>query len=207
MVPNLKEEEIEVKFYIQNIDQIHKKLQVFGAVLQKPRVFESNLRFDSPDGCLSANKQVLRLRCDTEIIITYKGPAQIDQPVSVREEIEIQVDDHERARHLLEALGYVVYMRYEKYRTTYTYQQVIVVVDELPIGNFIEIEGPNATSIHAMAKLLDLDWENRIPASYIYLFEQIKKSRPEIKDKPLTFAELSQFQFSAADIGVTPADL
>ncbi len=115
-----------------------------------------NLRFDYPDGSLSANKQVLRLRRDTDIIITYKGPAQINQPVSVREEIEIQVDDHERAKHLLEALGYVVYMEYEKYRTTYTYNDVIIVVDELPIGDFIEIEGPNASAIHSMAELLGL---------------------------------------------------
>jgi len=206
MAPNLKEEEIEVKFYIRDINQVKNNLTNIGAVLEKQRVFESNLRFDYPDGSLSANKQVLRLRSDTEIIITYKGPAQINQPVSVREEIEIQVDDHERAKHLLEALGYVVYMEYEKYRTTYTYQDVIIVVDELPIGNFIEIEGPNPSAIHTMTELLGLCWENRIPASYLYLFEQIKKRRPEIQDKKLSFAELSPFHFSETDLGVDPAD-
>jgi adenylate cyclase class 2 len=207
MSPNLKEEEIEVKFYIRNLNQIRTKLEMIGAVLNKPRVFESNLRFDYPDGGLSANKQVLRLRSDTEVILTYKGPAQLNQPVSVREEIEVQVDDHERAKHLLEALGFEVYMQYEKYRTTYTYQEVIVVLDELPIGNFIEIEGPNAGTIHNMSKLLGLSWENRIPASYLYLYGQAKKRQPDLQNKHLCFAELSQFRFSADDLGVDPADV
>ena len=207
MSPNLKEKEIEVKFHIQNISQIKTNLNNIGAVLEKPRVFESNLRFDYPDGSLSTNKQVLRLRHDTENIITYKGPAQINQPVSVREEIEIQVDDFDRAKHLLEALGYEVYMEYEKYRTTYTYKEVIIVIDELPIGDFIEIEGPNASAIHSVAELLGLRWENRIPASYLYLFEQIKKRRADIQHKNLSFAELSQFQFSEADLGMDPADI
>ncbi len=207
MSPNLKEEEIEVKFYIRDIKQLQRKLESLGAVLAKPRVFESNLRFDYPDGSLSANKQVLRLRRDSEIVITYKGPAQINQPVSVREEIEITVDDHERARHLLEALGYQAYLQYEKYRTTYTDRQVIVVVDELPMGNFIEIEGPHVSAIHDMAKRLDLCWENRIPASYLYLFEQLKKLHPELQKKNLCFAELSPFQFSVADLGVDPGDI
>ncbi|MAT41441.1 MAG: class IV adenylate cyclase [Anaerolineaceae bacterium] len=206
MSPNLKEEEIEVKFYIRHIDQIKKKLETIGAVLEKPRVFESNLRFDYPDGILSANKQVLRLRRDTENTITYKGPAQINQPVSVREEIEIEVDDFERAKHLLEALGYEVYMEYEKYRTTYAYQDVLIVVDELPIGNFIEIEGPHVSAIHIMTELLGLHWENRIPASYLYLFEQLKKHRPELEGTHLSFAQLSSFQFSESDLALDPGD-
>jgi len=207
MNTNQKEEEIEVKFYISDVEKIKEKIQSIGAVLVKPRVFESNLRFDYPDGSLRENKQVLRLRKDSEISITFKGPSQIDQPVSVRQEIEIRVDDFERAKHLLEALGFETYVVYEKYRTTYRYKQLIIVVDELPIGNFIEIEGPSSFAIHQGSEKLGLNWDARIPASYLYLFAQVKQSIPEIKEKQLTFADLSQMIITEEDFGVEPADL
>lgn len=206
MAFNQKEEEIEVKFYISNLEKITEKILSIGAVLTKPRVFESNLRYDYPDGSLRENKQVLRLRKDSQSYITFKGPAQIDQPVSMRQEIEITVDNFERAQHLLEALGFEAYMVYEKYRTTYQYQELIIVVDELPIGNFIEIEGPTPFAIHNGALKLGVSWDARIPASYLYLFEQVKQHIPELRRKNLTFAELSQVQISPEEMGVDPAD-
>ena len=206
MPANPKEEEIEIKFHIQDPKAIKEKLKKIGAEVSKARVFESNLRFDYPDRILSANKQVLRLRKDSENTITYKGPAQIDQPVSVREEIEITVDDFERAKHLLEALGYEVFMTYEKYRTTYSYKNTTIVVDELPIGDFIEIEGLNPFSIEHAAQDLNLEWTSRIPASYMYIFEQLKQKRPEMQAKQLTFADLSAFEFDLELIGISPAD-
>lgn len=206
MANNNINEEIEVKFYISDLEKITNQLKTLGAVLKKPRIFEINLRFDDENNILKQNKQVLRLRKDSEITMTYKGPAAINQPVSIREEIEFTLNDFDKAKKLLEALGFQVFMIYEKYRATYTYQKLTIVVDELPFGNFIEIEGPNAPAIHKLTEELDLDWHARIPTSYMYLFEIAKKNNPSIKTNNLTFAELSQFTFTPESIAVKPAD-
>ena len=44
--------------------------------------------------------------------------------------------DFEAARRLLEALGYRLTVMYEKYRTTYHLRHLIVVLDEMPYGEF-----------------------------------------------------------------------
>jgi adenylate cyclase class 2 len=78
-----------------------------------------------------------------------------------RRELEVTVDDFEAAR-LLEALGYKVMLMYEKYRADYRLDGVMITLDEMPYGNFTELEGLDAASIQAVAKETDLDWETRI---------------------------------------------
>ena len=67
--------EKEVKFYITNLSSLQERLRRLGAELVSPRVFERNLRFDTPDLRLTASRQVLRLRQDNGATITYKGPS------------------------------------------------------------------------------------------------------------------------------------
>jgi adenylate cyclase class 2 len=98
-------------------------------------------------------------------------------------------------------------MAYEKYRTTYSLLETLVVLDELPYGNFIEIEGPNGISIQKAARNLNLDWKRRVMASYISLFETLKKERTELEGKYLTFDELKGMQIMPDELGVSPADL
>jgi adenylate cyclase class 2 len=65
-------------------------------------------------------------------------------------------------------------MRYEKYRTTYTLGDLEVVLDEMPYGDFAEIEGPDGQSIQTAAQRLDLNWDTRILDSYTVLFERVR---------------------------------
>jgi adenylate cyclase class 2 len=165
------------------------------------------LRFDTADGRLRNLHQVLRLRKDTENILTFKGAAEAGKLVSIRQEIEVLVDDFDTARTLLEGLGYEVMMAYEKYRTTYSLLNTLVVLDELPYGNFIEIEGPDGKSIQKVARNLNLNWKARVMTSYTYLYEMLRKQRPELEGKYLTFEELKGMRFSADEFDVSPADL
>ena len=82
-----------------------------GDVQVQPRLFELNLRFDTPEGELSRGRKVLRLRQDTQALLTFKGPAQDRSDVAARQEIEFTVSDFLAARHFLEALGYRVEAR------------------------------------------------------------------------------------------------
>jgi adenylate cyclase class 2 len=202
---NPGDRELEVKFYLSNPQGFLERLAAAGAAQVQERVFEVNLRFDRPDGSLSRAHQVLRLRQDIRARLTYKGPAEAGEAVSDRQEIEFEVSDFAAARRLLEALGYRVIVKYEKWRTTFQLGAVEIVLDEMPFGNFCEIEGPDEASIRQAAASLELDWEARITASYIALFDLFKLNR-QLNVHHLTFEELARLKITPADLGVRPAD-
>lgn len=105
--------EKEVKFYITNLDGLKDRLLAVGAVQLQARTREVNLRFDTPDGQLSASGKMLRLRQDNRAILTFKGATSMEEGVRVRPEFEVVVDDINRARDILEGLGYVLTVTYE----------------------------------------------------------------------------------------------
>jgi adenylate cyclase, class 2 len=202
---NANEQEIEVKFYLNNLAGLEQKLNVSGAKLDQARVFELNLRFDTQEGELNRAGKVLRLRQDVQTVLTFKGPGQINQDVNHRQEIEFNASDFNAARHFLEALGYTVAITYEKYRTTYTLGEAEVVLDEMPFGNFAEIEGPDPTLIREIAIQLGLDWDARCIDSYLGLFRRLQDAR-KLSFRDLTFFNFSGVKISAADLGLKAAD-
>lgn len=199
------EQEIEAKFFIRSLDGIAARLQAAGAELAHARVFEKNLRFDTADGRLTRDHQVLRLRQDSGSVMTFKGPSAAGASVSVRTEIEFQVSDFQAAQHLLEALGYVISIVYEKYRTTYLWNGLMITLDEMPFGFFVEIEGPDAEHIEQAARALNLNWNERSSASYLALFNRLKMVR-KLSANHLTFAELQGVQALPQDLGFGYAD-
>ena len=164
--------EIEVKFYLRHLEDFRKQLIGHGALLKTGRLLERNLRFDTPDRELAEKKYVLRLRQDDRATLTFKRPLG---QAETREEFEIEIDDIESGRKILEALGYTVTTLYEKYRETYQIDLVQVMLDELPFGCFVEIEGPSIEAIRQMSDQLGLPWERRVQASYIELFDRIRR--------------------------------
>jgi len=162
------------------------RLEAAGAVLEHPRTYEHNIRYDTPGGDLSRRYVVLRLRRDTRVRLTYKGPGSISEGIMSRFEAEVTVDDFETMDGILRALGYVPFMIYEKYRTTYRLGEVEVVLDEMPFGNFCEIEGPRA-AIEAALDALGLAEYPRIGTSYLGVFARLKE-KLELPFRDLTFA-------------------
>jgi len=79
------------------------------------------------------------------------------------------------------------------------------VIDEMPFGNFCEIEGSEASSIQQAAASLGLDWDARIVASYVALFDLLKLKR-QLKVNQLTFQELADLTVTPDELGVRPAD-
>ena len=175
--------EIEAKFYLRHLEDIRKRVIAHDALLKTTRLLERNLRFDTPDRELAGKKHVLRLRQDNRTTLTFKRPSV---QVETRDEFEIEIDDFESGRKILEALGYVVTALYEKYRETYQIDLVQVMLDELPFGCFVEVEGPSIESIRQMSDQLGLPWERRVQASYVELFERIRRPL-EIDFEEITF--------------------
>jgi adenylate cyclase class 2 len=197
--------EVEAKFLVRDLTALAERLRGLGAVQTGERVFEANLRFDTPARELSAAGRVLRLRQDREARLTYKGPSQTGAEVTDRQEIEFGVSDFSAARRLLKALGYEVSAMYEKYRTTYQLRDLEVVLDELPYGNFIEIEGPGARAIHHAAIELGLRWAARSAESYLALFERLRAGG--LKAVSLSFEALAGVEVKPAALGLEYADL
>lgn len=187
-----------MKFYIASLAEIQRRLLQLGANPVQARTHEINLRFDTPAGDLIRRMQVLRLRQDQLVHLTYKGPGEVLGGTRLRQEIEFTVSDFENARSLLEALGFQVVLMYEKFRTTFDLGEVHVTLDEMPYGDFIEIEGPDPESIYRTAQSLELDWEARILDSYTVLFDNLRTALG------FTFRDLSFANF--ADIEVKPSD-
>ena len=197
--------EKEVKFYIQNLSVLRERLISLGAELVQPRTRETNYRFDTPDGALALSGRALRLRHDVRDIITFKGPSDSVDGVRVRPEYEVEVDNLGNAWLILEGLGFELTVSYEKWRTVYRLKDLVITLDELPYGNFSEIEGVDPSAIRSVAGILALDWGARIEMSYLELFAALKRSR-KFTMRDLTFAEFNNIALTSNDLGVTPAD-
>jgi len=204
-VSNPNYTEIEAKFYIADLAALETRLVAAGAQLVGARVHEYNLRFDTPDGQLRAAHQVLRLRQDDKAHITFKGPNVMDADVFRREEIEFRARDYKAAKKLLEALGYQLVVVYEKFRTTYSLAGLHWMLDELPFGDFAEIEGMEANQIRAAAEALGLDWDRRVTHGYLYLFGRVKDVLG-LEFRDLTFENFEEVAVRAEDLGVSAAD-
>jgi len=108
------------------------------------RAFESNVLFDTPERALRAERRLLRVREFGGVAtFTYKGTPETGRHKS-REELETDVADAEILRLMLGRLGYLPFFRYEKYRTVYQQPgetRGLAVLDETPIGWWLELEG------------------------------------------------------------------
>ena len=72
----MKNQEIEVKFFVDDLEEIAERIANAGGEFAISRVREINLRFDKPDRSLTQAMQVLRLRKDFKSRLTFKGPLQ-----------------------------------------------------------------------------------------------------------------------------------
>ncbi len=197
--------EVEVKFFLPTVEPFRQKLCDLGALLSKERVYERNLILDTADRHLFQAEKLLRLRQDTAVRLTFKGKSSLDadSEAKVREEIEMEAGDFDTAVLLFNRLGYQPQMVYEKYRETYRLGDAEIVLDEMPYGDFIEIEG-DAASIKSVAGRLGLDWNGRLQTNYLALMHRLKEHH-HLPFTDLTFANFIDLNISIADVLEQPA--
>lgn len=178
--------ETEVKIHAPDLDTIAARIQAAGGVLEAPRVYERNIRYDDASFSLSRQGVVLRLRQDTRARLTYKAAPRTDDNVVSRFEAEVTVDNFDRMDLILQQLGFVSFAIYEKYRTTYRLGEAEIVLDEMPYGSFIEVEAP-APVIESTLVALGLADRPRILDSYLGLFARVRQAL-HLTFNDLTFA-------------------
>jgi adenylate cyclase class 2 len=188
--------EIEVKFLIFDLGELKDRLLGLDAILISPRTFEQNIIYDNAWQGLARQAKLLRLRQDAAVRLTFKGASdrQLLSEARVREEIEVTVDDYGRMMAILERIGFEKVHIYEKYRETFSFRQVEVVLDQMPFGDFVELEG-SESGIREAADILDLRWERRIVANYLSLFARVK-SRCELPFDDITFDNFDAYDIS-----------
>ena len=146
-VPATKQVNVEAEIKIACDDLGRLRKSGFELTVVEPRHFEDNWLLDSSDHSLLDRGAALRIRSvEDQGWVTYKGVVRDGNSlVKVREEIEIETAAPNRMFELFERLGFRRSFRYQKYRTAYQLavdgQNLKVVLDETPMGNFIEIEG------------------------------------------------------------------
>lgn len=180
--------EIEAKFYVSRLELIRRRALRLGGRLSARRHLESNWHFDLPGDPLAKQHSLLRLRRDKATTLAFK---QHGRSIESREELELQVADSAAAVALLAALGYRVVASYEKYRREYSLGPIQVMLDELPFGNFVEIEGPTLQLVRGQAGRLGLAWSRRVRSTYLELLDQLRQQHS------LRFREGSFDRFAA----------
>lgn len=105
-------------------------------------------------GILDEKNAVLRIRqIDSETILTFKQSIQNDFAAKHRIEHETIVESRAEIEKIVESLGFIKTLVYEKRRKTWKFKQVEIVLDELPFGLFMEIEG-SVAAIEEAERLL-----------------------------------------------------
>ena len=130
---------------------------------------EENYRFQGPGK--TTRRVTLRLRVfggGPKGVLTAKGPAKFSGGVKIREETEVDVPDSRATLDILELLGFQVFVVYRKHRVHWDLGGVIVTLDTLEYGHFVEVEGPLEV-IPDVARQLGLDPARAVKDSYSML--------------------------------------
>jgi adenylate cyclase class 2 len=170
--------ETEVKLRVDNASEASVRIQNAGFRLSKSREFEANTLYDTSDRRLFRDGVILRLRqAGDEGIVTWKGRT-IAGPHKSRPELETTVGSLQTIHAILTELGYSPSFRYEKYRTEFRSDQShgVIVLDETPIGTFLELEGESSW-IDETAGILGYTAADYILDSYGSLYRKFCESR------------------------------
>jgi adenylate cyclase, class 2 len=153
--------EREVKLRFVDPAGAREAILAAGAVPYRPRRLQRDSLLDTVEGGLRDAGSALRIRLEPgSALLTYKGPLQASA-MKLREEIETTAENAEALTAILSRLGFQVWFRYEKYREEFTKGDVILAIDETPVGTFVEIEG-SEHGVHACAAAV-----GRAPSDYL----------------------------------------
>ena len=167
--------EVEIKFLVRSPQELRRKLRAAGFRLITPRTHEMNTLYDFPGGLLRKRGELLRIRkYGKQWKVTHKSKGKAGRHKS-RVEVETGVEDGTKLAATFVVLGLRPTFSYEKFRAEWSDGRGVVVVDETPIGNLAEIEGPPRW-IDKTARTLGLNPSDYITLNYAALFQEWKRN-------------------------------
>lgn len=168
-------QEIEIKFKIDNREELTKKLLDLGCNFDKERIQKDTIFVHDLNHVESKEGSIfVRIREQNEKkILTLKKQSKV---VMQNKEIEFEVSDTEKARDFLETLGMTEWVTVEKSRIETSYKKYNFCIDHVKrLGDFVEIEilseEENKTEefekeILSLAESLNIDTNNRVNNFY-----------------------------------------
>jgi adenylate cyclase class 2 len=188
--------EIELKFPLSDPAALQSRLPQLGFHLDTPRTFEHNTLYDTATRDLRTQRQLLRIRQYGNLCtLTHKrmpDQTSIDTRYKIRIETETTVADGVALSEIFQRLGYIPIFIYEKFRTEWSHTadpSAHLVIDETPIGNYVELEGPTDWIDQTIAEL-NIDPTTCLTDSYGKLFLDWKE-RTGSPAEHLTFSAIS----------------
>lgn len=161
--------EREIKLPFASVDEARTAVLRLGATPLRGRRLQEDALLDTADGLLGNRQCALRVRIENgKGRITFKGPVQAST-MKLREELETVVGDGDVLLQIFGKLGLSIWFRYEKYREEFSQGDVIIAIDETPVGVYVEIEG-SEHGIEAAAAALGRTRADYILESYRALF-------------------------------------
>lgn len=182
--------EIEIKFRITDLNALTSALRRSRFREIAPPTHEMNALYDLPDQKLRKKEELLRLRKYGDAwTLTHKSKGKTSVH-KVRIELETRVANGPQMDAILRALGFTPTFRYEKFRAEWTDGGGRVVLDQTPIGNYGEIEGPPRW-IDRTARTLGIAPGDYITRTYADLFFTWKR-RTRSKASAMTFRDVGK---------------
>ncbi len=163
--------EIEKKYRLtkDQFEQVQADLEEFKAEFVGEDFEENNLYGNE---FLKDKGAVIRVRkIDGKTILTYKQFVTNHSGLKQHIENETIVEDADQIDAIIEHLGFERRMVYEKRRKTWEFRNVEVVLDKLPFGLFMEIEG-EMMDIAEAEMFLGADEFEVEPKTYPYLTKE-----------------------------------
>ena len=161
--------EREIKLKYDSVESARAAVLAAGASRLLGRRLQEDALLDTEDESLRRRRCVLRNRLENgSSRITFKGPVQPSE-MKMRDEFETIIGDGVLLLRVFEELGFHVWFRYEKYREEFSHEEVIVAIDETPVGCSSRSKAAKPGS-RAMARLLGRRPDDYILDSYRGLF-------------------------------------
>ena len=181
--------EREIKLKFDDPAEARRRVLALGATPLRGRRLQEDALVDGPDDRLYRRRCVLRVRTESgKSLLTFKGPV-LPGLMKVREEYETIVADGDMLLTILQELGLRVWFRYEKYREEFVAEDIVIAIDETPVGTFVEIEG-GEEHIHRTAAALGKTPQDYITDSYRTLFAEYCRTHG-IEPTNMLFAAMS----------------
>lgn len=169
--------ELEAKIKVPDLACYRERLEQLSAELADKQDQEDTF-FDRPDRIMVSGDRGLRLREMVGLkksysLLCFKGPRQSGN-LKLRQEIEFGVDDSDKARAFLAALGFNPFLIVKKHRELWKHGGCEVCLDTVErLGTFIEIEGPDAETVRQVLHDLKMEKLPTITDSYAALLAKL----------------------------------
>ena len=163
--------EYEIRVLEINKEEMVKRLEKLGAIL-KGNFKQKRYVYDLKP---AENGKWIRLRTNGKVTtLTYKDI--VSNTIDGTKEVEIEVEDFDKANEFLEKIGFINRSYQENERMQFILNNVEIDIDSWPmIPTYMEIEGESEEEVLNMKRVLNIDESNVTTLNCDDIYRQIYK--------------------------------